>query len=219
MNRRQLLTAATVTAAGLTAAADASAAGANAIGAGRPTPGDGFTDDFTSQRRNWVDVGGSWIRQPGTLQTRSSSTDRSLHTVRTRSTYAGLWLEARVRHTGMGSTSLITSGAAGHRNAAGEWGPSYRFGYTAAGQVFIVRINPNFTRTFLLAPVADDAVDPRGWNEVKVVSINGYQSLQINSGTFHVTVDPVVPVGYVGIAGQGPGSLTSVDRIQVSPLG
>ena len=163
-------------------------------------------------------MGGSWIRQHGTLQTRSSGTDRSLHTVRTRSTYAGLWLVARVRHTGPGSISLITSGAAGHRNAAGEWGPSLRFGYTG-DKVFIARINPNFTRTWLLAPVADDAVDPRGWNEVKVVSINGYQSLQINSGTFHVTVDPVVPVGYVGIAGQGPGSLTSVDRIQVSPLG
>ncbi|HNQ07175.1 MAG TPA: hypothetical protein PKH97_08325 [Tetrasphaera sp.] len=209
MNRRQLLTAATVTAAttGLT------------IAPAHATPGAGFTDDFTTHRRNWIDVGGSWIRQHGTLQTRSSGTDRSLHTVRTRSTYAGLWLVARVRHTGPGSMSLITNGAAGHRNAAGEWGPSYRFGYTAAGQVFIARINPNFTRTFLLPPEPDDAVDPRGWNEIKVVSVDSYQSLQVNGGSFHVTTDPEVPVGYVGLAGLGAGSLTSVDRIQVSPVG
>lgn len=51
------------------------------------------------------------------------------------------------------------------------------------------------------------------------MSIDGYQSLQVNDGRFHVTVDPDVPVGYAGIAGRGAGSMTAVDRIQVSPLG
>lgn len=150
MNRRQLLTAAAVTATTF----DLSMAAAEAA------PGDAFTDHFTISRGHWVDVGGVWSLQHGTLQTRSARTDRTMHSVRTRSTYEGIWLIARIRHVGAGSVSLITNGAAGHRSAAGEWGPSYRFGYTASGKVFIVRINPDFTRTVLLAPETDDAVDP-----------------------------------------------------------
>ncbi|MFZ1578725.1 MAG: family 16 glycoside hydrolase [Nostocoides sp.] len=210
VNRRQLL---------LGGVASVAASGVVASDAVAARAGETFIDTFAANQGHWVDTVGAWGVRAGRLVSASSATDATLHSVRTRERYGRFTLAARVRHVGRGSTSFIAFGNPAHRSGTGEWGPSYRLGYTRTGMVYVVKIGADHHRTLLLGPVADAAVDPGGWNEVKIVAVVGYQSIQINGGTFHVTTDSQLSRGYIGMTGQGRRSLTMVDQVRVDHLG
>lgn len=189
-----------------------------AVGAAAPARAadNDWTQDFTSSRRGWIDVLGTWSLRGGKLTTRVPAGDRRMHSVRFRRADENFILRVRVRHTGPGTTSFILRGNPTRLRGAGEWSPSYRLGFDQSGMGQLWRIDRAGRATAMdFAHEAGPGYVRGGWNDIDVVAAGTYLAINVG-GSWSVAVDDTLTVGSWGIATSGPGSRLEIDSVQFS---
>jgi hypothetical protein len=178
----------------------------------------GFYSPFTSNALDWVVHKGLWYLEGANYFTTVGVAGRA-STISHLNNYSTLTYEVRMKRTGCnGCANVIAIRGNPTLDATGWWNSEYTFDYTNSG-LFSVWRDYNGTYTALKNWTSTAAINPGGWNTLKVTANGSTLNFYINGVWVWSGYDTSYASGRVGIGmyrnGTSTGNKLWVDYAQL----
>jgi hypothetical protein len=153
--------------------------------------------------------GGKWFLANGSYYTDGKS--KKMTNLKSTYIYTDVEVQGRVMRGGGSSDSSFPANyicvrMSTHRTSQYLWYTGYVFGYTNAGNYSILRMDSNGAVTTIQPWTDTDAVNPDGWNDLRVVAEGEDFSFYINDTLVNSFTDSKYSKGYAGFEMYNPGS-------------